>query len=146
MSIDVARSKKNTRTRHKRRKQSKYRSKFESDFAKHLQDRKLDFDYESEKIEYVTYHCYTPDFVFDKKDGAKMYVETKGVLDARSRTVLKNAKKCNPELDIRLIFQRGSNTISKKSSTTYLEWAKKNGFPCAETKMPSEWKKELLSE
>lgn len=141
----MARKKSNTRARHKARRGSKYRSKFESEFAKNLNQRKVNFDYETDKIEYVVPRKYTPDFCFEKKDGNKMYIETKGILDARSRTVLINVKKCHPELDIRIIFQRGSNTISKVSATTYLEWARKNGFPCAETKMPSEWKKELVN-
>ncbi len=141
----MPRKKTNTRQRHKARRGSKYRSKFESDFATNLGSRKVNFDYETEKIEYVVPRKYCPDFILDKKDGSRMYIETKGVLDARSRTVLINVKKCNPELDIRIIFQRGSNTISKKSATTYLEWAKRHGFPCAEGRMPSEWKKEIVA-
>lgn len=133
-------SRKKINTRKRSRKKGKYRSVFEGDFAASLS---VPFEYESQKITYVVPRTYTPDFIFEKKDGTYMYVETKGVLDVRSRTTLLHAKKCNPELDIRIIFQRGSNTISKISATTYLEWARKNGFPCAEKRMPSEWKKEL---
>ena len=140
----MPRKKPNNRRRHRASKKGDYRSIFEKDFATHLKKRKVEFEYESEKISYVVEKTYAPDWVLKKLDGTNMYIETKGVLDARSRSVLKNAKKCNPELDFRIIFQRGSNTISKASSTTYLEWARKNGFPCAEVRMPNEWKKEIV--
>ena len=49
-------------------------------------------------------------------------------------------KKQHPDLDIRLVFQAPHNTLTKKSKTTYAQWAEKNGFLWAiYNDIPIEW-------
>lgn len=44
--------------------------------------------------------------------------------------------------DIRLVFSRPNNRLSKSSKTTYAQWAVKHGFPWAEGTVPASWIKE----
>jgi len=56
-------------------------------------------------------------------------LEAKGYWDAEDRRKILAVKKCNPELDIIMIFQTPDNTISKKSKTTYAKWCDKHNIP-----------------
>jgi hypothetical protein len=55
---------------------------------------------------------------------------------------MKLVKEQHPLFDIRFVFQRSQNKISKNSKTTYAMWAELNGFPWAEGLIPPEWLKE----
>lgn len=79
-------------------------------------------EYEAMKLEYVRRVKYIPDF----KDGQVIY-EAKGRFDPADRAKLRAVKDQHPGVDIRLVFQR-DNKLSKKSTTTYMEWAQKHGF------------------
>ena len=80
---------------------------------------------------------YKPDFVL----GNGVIVETKGRFTATDRAKMLNVIRDNPNLDIRLLFQRANQRItSSKNSMTYGEWATKHGFiwSCGE-EIPEEW-------
>ena len=111
------------------------RSTLEKEVAAILSRLKLDYTYEEDKLPYVIEHNYIPDFRV-----GDVYLETKGWLKPSDRRKRLAVKKCNPDLDIRLVFQAPYNKISKRSKTTYAMWAEKNGFPwCAYYAIPREW-------
>ena len=124
----------------------KYRSLFEKDFAQDCSERGISFEYETEKIGWTPpKKTYTPDFIFEKRDGSLMYIETKGRLTVSDRTKLKCVMEQHPEIDLRIIFQNAKNKLTKASgSKTYKEWCKYYGIKWSEGTMPHEWKKELL--
>ena len=147
---------------------SKYRSGFEERIAKAFGRRKIDFRYEPMTLDYITppvpakNHKYTPDFLFEAEDGHTIYVEAKGRLTVANRQKMLLVKQHNPELDIRFLFMNARQPLISKrkrgtkkngdiyKSTTYGEWAEKNGFPWAQGNDPAtigrilaEWKKDV---
>lgn len=120
---------------------SGFRSGLEKRNADHLDSRGISYRYEQFKIAYEVPSrkaTYTPDFVLANG----VIVETKGVFDAEDRAKHLLVKEQHPELDIRFVFQRGSQPIYKTSPTTYGAWADKHGFKWAEKLIPPEWAKE----
>ena len=111
------------------------RSGLETQVADLLIQLSVPYEYESEKLDYVLEARYIPDF----KVG-DIYLECKGYFKATDRRKMLAVKKCNPDLDIRLVFQAPHNKINKKSKTTYAKWAEKNGFKwCPYYAIPREW-------
>ena len=105
------------------------------------------FEYEDRKYKYITLpksHTYTPDFTFYTVDGKFLYaVEAKGLFDATNRQKLLDVRRCNPELDLRLLFQR-DQVIRKGSKTRYSDWAIKNKFLFhIGEELPMSWIKEI---
>ena len=133
--------KKRTKAKRKHSKgnrRGKYRSDLEFDMAKDLMDRGIRFEYESEKIPYVSKHVYTNDFRL--KNG--IIIEAKGWLKQEDRRKMLEVKKQHPELDIRFVFEKASNKIRKGSKTTYAMWCEKNNFKYSEKTVPDEWLEE----
>ena len=111
------------------------RSKLEEQVADLLEEVGVEYEYESDKIQYQIEAQYIPDF----KVG-DVYFEAKGSFPSDQRRKMKAVKKSNPDLDIRIIFQAPYNKISKNSRTTYAKWAERNGFPwCAYYAIPIDW-------
>ena len=111
------------------------RSNLETQVADLLIQLNVPYEYESEKLDYVLEARYIPDF----KVG-DIYLECKGYFKATDRRKMLAVKRCNPDLDIRLVFQAPHNKINKRSKTTYAKWAEKNGFPwCPYYAIPREW-------
>ena len=106
------------------------------------------YGYETETLDYTvpeSKHKYTPDFVFTKRDGTLMYIETKGRWTAIDRKKMKHVLKSNPDIDIRMVFQSPNQKISKGSKTTYEAYAIKLGIPnVAKKEIPVEWMQECL--
>ncbi len=147
------------------------RSKFEKKVAQELDNKGVDYEYESISLEYyervrggVCDKCghlktskrrsYTPDFVINKggSEGgheetsgdcydAALIIETKGLFTAANRTTMKLVKEWHPDLDIRMVFMR-DNKVHKKSDMRYSDWCEKNGIPYAIGGIPEEWLKE----
>ncbi|SKA17528.1 Phage endonuclease I [Enhydrobacter aerosaccus] len=115
-----------------------YRSKFEVAIAADLTARGVSFDYEALKLRYVTEHTYKPDF-----SSGSVVIEAKGYFTSADRSKLLAVKEAHPELDLRLLFQRASNKLSKESETTYADWAEQHGFQWAEGRVPEEWLRPL---
>lgn len=86
---------------------------------------------------------YTPDWeiIRGSSNRVPLYIEFKGVLDSRSRKLLKLMKKQYTDLDLRLIFENASNKIYKGSKTTYGMWADQHNFIWSDNRLPKEWLK-----
>ena len=83
----------------------KYRNKFETQTAEFLSNKKVKFDYESEKLDYIIEAQYVPDFIIETKLGKKIYVETKGngrSFDGAARRKLIAVKNGHQNKDIRI--------------------------------------------
>lgn len=114
------------------------RSGFERTLAAQIKRAGVKFDYEPIALPFVIKRKYFPDFYIPSKN---MYIEAKGKLDADTKAKMIAVKEAHPDLDIRFVFMRGENKLSKRSKTTYLMWAEKNGFPAADGEIPEEWLK-----
>jgi hypothetical protein len=112
------------------------RSGFERTLDTQLKKSGVDYDYEKLVLPFITERTYTPDFVL-KRSG--IIIEAKGKLDQDTRSKMLAVKKAHPHLDIRFVFMRASNKLSKSSKQTYAHWAEKNGFPWADGVIPQEW-------
>lgn len=121
-----------------------YKSPFEVDIRKGLSrvKRKLrakfKISYESEKIPYVLERNYIPDFVIERPDGTKLYVEAKGYFDRQAMAKMKAVIEQNPDLEIVFIFYR-DNPIRKGSKTRYSDWCTKQGVDFAINEIPERW-------
>ncbi len=114
-----------------------YRSLFELNLAKNLKENKIDFEYETKKINYIPkVKVYTPDFYFPKTN---IYVEAKGYFDINDRVKMLLVKKQHPQLDIRFVFLKPYNKIRPSSKTTYVDWCNKNNFVWADKAIPLDW-------
>ena len=105
----------------------------------------VEYTYETEKISYIQpakKRTYKPDFIKTKKNGEKLYIETKGRLTAADRKKHEWVKDQNPNLDIRFVFTNSNTRIAKNSKTTYAEWCIKHGFLFADKEIPKEWLEE----
>ena len=109
----------------KNKKEPKFRSNLEKNIADLLTGLGVSYQYESEKLSYTIEHNYTPDFVLPNY----LYLEAKGYWDPEDRRKILAVKRCNPDVDIRMVFQSPYNTISKKSKTTYAQWCDKHDIP-----------------
>jgi predicted nuclease of restriction endonuclease-like RecB superfamily len=124
-----------------------FRSGLEGLLEEQLVESGKKYSYESEKISYIQpekKRTYTPDFILNKKDGSKMYIESKGrwVLDDRKKHELIHTQ--YPELDIRFVFSNPNAKISKNSKTTYADVCEKFGWKYAKKYIPIEWINECM--
>jgi len=134
-------------------KGTEYRSKFEVGIAKELTKRKVGFTYETHTFKYeeplrrnnarcadcdsvrlVRIGWYTPDFFL--RNGT--IIEGKGRFTAADRRKQLAVQRDHPELDIKLLFMR-NNRIDRRSTTTYADWAEKNGFDYSIGTLKEEW-------
>ena len=116
-------------------RRSKFRSRFEEKVASALKRAGVHHSYESMKLTYTKECKYTPDFVLDNG----IILEVKGYWQASDRTKHLRVREAHPDIDIRFVFQRASNTLNKTSKTTYGDWCDKHGFLWCEGDIPKEW-------
>lgn len=105
-------------------KPRKYKSQFEKTIGDLLGTRA---SYEPDKLHFTQpskQRVYIPDF----KIGEVIYVECKGKWTAEDRAKHVWVHQQHPEKRIILLFQNAKVRLSKKSNTTYGEWATKNGL------------------
>jgi hypothetical protein len=115
---------------------TKFRSKLEERCADLFSSLGVSYEYESTKVPYEIRFNYTPDFVL----ASGIYLEAKGYWDAADRRKILAVKKCNPEMDLRMVFQEPYKTISKKSKTTYAQFCDKHNIPwCHFHEIPMSW-------
>ena len=110
----------------KRHLTATYRSGLESRFQTACSNLGWDLPYEEDKIKYTipaSKHSYTPDFTVTQN----VYIETKGLWTSADRKKACLIKEQHPEISILYVLYRNQK-LSKKSSTTYLDWATKNGL------------------
>lgn len=118
-----------------------YRSGLEQKIAQSLLDAGVDFTYEDQVIHYTKPEKiarYTPDFVLANG----IIIEVKGRFLTQDRQKHLLVKQQRPELDIRFVFSRSKERISKKSKTTYAMWCEKHGFLYADETIPEHWLQE----
>ena len=103
-----------------------YKSGLELTVSEQITVANYPLQYETQTVHYIvpeSKHKYTPDFVFTKKTGDLMFVETKG----RWTTIDPNQR------------------ISKNSKTTYESYANKLGIThVAKRDIPAEWLAECV--
>ena len=116
---------------------TKYKGGFEPKIARQLRKQKVKFKYEEDKLPYVVYKNYIPDFTIPTPNG-KIYLEVKGWLRPADRVKLQAVKATNPGIDLRIIFG-ADNKINRYSKMRYSDWAKKYGIPYAVKEIPREW-------
>lgn len=121
-------------TARKGKKSGLYRSKFEAKLAPAF--LAAGARYEAIKLQYQLDRTYTPDWVLF--DGERV-VEIKGYFPSEDRAKMRAVKAAHPDLDIRLVFLNANTKLSKKSKTTYGEWATKHGFTWAHKDVPASW-------
>lgn len=115
---------------------------FEDQTAELLTKCKVPFEYETLELTYTipsSLHKYTPDFILANG----IIVECKGVLDLETRKKMKLVIDQNPLLDIRMVFQRPENKLSKASKTTYAGWCTKNKIKWGKVADIPLWAKEV---
>lgn len=122
----------------KRFRRGQLKSELEKRIAKELTKSKHTVDYETTSLDYVIRKKYIPDFILTDKDGKITYLEVKGWLRVEDRIKLRAVKDTNPNVDLRLVFDK-DNKLSKHSKMTYSEWAEKYGFPWVVGSVPKEW-------
>lgn len=124
---------------------NKFRNKFESKTGEFLDEQDIKYTYETERLAYTVVGKYIPDFIITRKNGTKLYVETKGngrSFDGASRRKLIAVKQQHPEVDLRIVFYgNGSIGPTRKdgSRMTQGEWADKHSFKWAVRNIPPEW-------
>ena len=120
-----------------------YKSGLEHTVAEHIKTTEYPLNYETETLNYIVPERkakYTPDFVFTKKNGEFMFIETKGRWTSADRLKMKHVLASNPGIDIRMVFQSPTQKISKGSKTTYEAYAIKLGIKhVAKKDIPAEW-------
>jgi hypothetical protein len=124
-----------------------FRSGLEDNVNDMLKEHNKSFSYESEKISYIqpeTKHNYTPDFVLNRMDGNKMYIETKGRWVKTDRLKFDLIFQQYPDIDIRFVFQNPNAKLYKGSKTTYAQYCDKKGWLWAKKEIPEDWLKECL--
>ena len=109
----------------KHKQSIKFKSKLEESVANLLQGLGVSYQYESAKVPYTIQHHYYPDFVLPNY----VYLETKGHWSAEDRRKIKQVKKDNPDMDLRMVFQAPYNKINKNSKTTYAQWCERHNIP-----------------
>lgn len=118
----------------------KFRSKYEKrvwgNLAKRDQKR-VRYEPDDPVVRYHLPKRYIPDFVLPNG----VLVECKGYFKSADRTKMLRVRKENPQLDIRFLFQRANNRLTKSpNSMMYWQWAEKHGFIWADgEKIPKEW-------
>lgn len=116
----------------------KFRSKFEKGLYENARKRKKKLEYEpaEPRISYTTTARYIPDFVLP----SGIIIEAKGYFKAKDRTKMLNVARNNSDLDIRFVFQRANNRLTKSpNSMMYWQWAEKHGFLWSEGYIPDAW-------
>lgn len=114
------------------------RSGLERVIADWLYDHGINYEYEPGAIKYTVPERtakYTPDFVLSNG----IIIETKGRFVTADRQKMRRIREQCPNLDIRFIFSRPNDRISKQSTTTYGMWCDKQGFPYAGVKDAHVW-------
>jgi Phage endonuclease I len=116
-----------------------FRSGLEEKNAKKLEALGVAVLFETTRVPYLrpeTLHHYTPDFEVPRKP---IMIETKGKFESSDRCKHLLVKAQHPHMDLRFVFQRPHDRLTKVSRTTYAQWAEKYGFRWATGVIPDAW-------
>lgn len=119
-----------------------WRSGLEETLAADLKSKGIDYEYEQHVLKFEVpsrIARYTPDFYIKTKSGKTIIVESKGQFKVANRQSMILVKKQHPDIDLRFVFSRSEDTISKTSKTTYAMWCDKHGFLYADRTVPEGW-------
>lgn len=136
-------------------KPPKFRSYFEQTIAAWLDKNKIKYEYEQHSFKYksrikngvcevcgssaVQLREYTPDFYFPDYG---FFVECKGRLDSNDRKKMRDFKRVNPDVDVRILLQ-SNNLIEAGTGRTggdrYSDWCEKFGFRYALRSIDARW-------
>lgn len=119
-------------------KGTRYKSVWELDVSKLLEELDIPVEYETDKIPYTipeSSHKYTPDFKL-RKD---VYIEAKGKFVAQDRKKILLLQEQYPNLKVYLLFQNANQKLRKGSKTSYGEWCSKNGIEWSHKTIKKEW-------
>lgn len=135
-----------------------YRSGLEVSAAKQLQKDAVEFEYESNDCKFIYYKkvvngrlvtipefdevkapkgwkikqkcTYTCDFLITKKNGEKLFIETKGRFKPSDRAKHLLLQEQHPDADIRIVFSSNGVVKKNKNGVHYrnADWAEDNGF------------------
>ena len=100
----------------------KLRSGLEDRIRSQLEKANKEYEYETHKLQYTvpeSVHTYIPDFVIFKSSGEPILIECKGRWEFQDRYKHRLLFEQHPQLDLRFVFGRASNKLSKGSSQTY---------------------------
>lgn len=129
------------------KRENGFRSNFENNINNNIDSKYKGYIfYETENIDYIIEHKYKPDFIIENKEtGKKIYIEAKGLFNSDDRRKILAVLKCNPNIDLRIIFQNGNNKIRKGSKKTYIDWCNDNNIKCTEAEcIPKKWIEEIF--
>jgi hypothetical protein len=113
-----------------------FRSGFEGKVADHLKTAGSDWTYESRSFNIQIPRSYTPDFFLENG----VVLEVKGFFDAEDRRLIKLFKQQHPDVDIRMVFQKPHQKLTKTGVMTYALWCEKYNVPwCEGPSVPSDW-------
>ena len=119
----------------------RFRSNYEKVTCTRLDDLGVQFEYETVNLHYQVseQRKYTPDVILPNG----IILELKGRFTTQDRKKMLLVIAQHPDKDIRMVFQRHTNTLFKGSRTTYSEWCEKNNIKWADKIIPIDWIKEL---
>tara|TARA_B100001778_G_scaffold266449_1_gene227554 strand:+ start:1940 stop:2293 length:354 start_codon:yes stop_codon:yes gene_type:complete len=113
-----------------------FRSGLEEQVAESLDTLGVIYEYESTRISYTLQCKYSPDFILANG----VHLEAKGYFPGKERRKLLAVIKDNPDLDVRMVFQKPYQKLYKGSKTTYAQWCDKHNIKwCSYYDIPIEW-------
>lgn len=115
-----------------------FKSGFEVEIARQLEELGQPINYEVDKIPYVvpaTKRKYLPDF----RIAQNVYIEAKGKFDASERRKFMLLKEQFPDIIIHIAFQNANQKIRKGSKTTYADWCEKHGISWSHKQIKKDW-------
>ena len=122
-----------------------YRSGLEVRVAEQISTAGIKVEYEATKVHFMQpekSRYYSPDFILPNG----IVVETKGRFMTADRQKHKWVKEQHPNLEIRFVFSRAAQRLSKQSPTTYGAWCHQHGFQYADLLIPSFWLAEPVND
>ena len=115
-----------------------YRSGLEDAVAAQLVAAGLPVNYEGERVRFtppLKERTYSPDFILPNG----IVIETKGRFMTADRQKHKFIRAQHPAIDLRFVFSRSRQKLSKGSPTTYAMWCTQYGFQYADGLIPASW-------
>lgn len=126
----------------------KFRSKLEETISKQLGD----FTYECTTLKYnkrttrkmecldcgSQHILQKAKYLTDFRLPNGIFLEVKGWFKPSDRTKMESVIKCNPELDIRMVFDK-DNWTTKKKTQKYSDWCRKRKIKYCIGEVPKEW-------
>jgi hypothetical protein len=81
-------------------------------------------------------------YLTDFKMPNGIYLEAKGYFPSQDRSKMESVIKCNPDCDIRMVFQKDGWVDNKKKHLKYSEWCTRRNIKWCVGKVPEGWMNE----